>query len=455
MAAGVETRTAPETRNRVVKPRGAPPKLGLAQAVQITLQRNPVVGEALARIRESEWLSQATYSDFFPSASINYSGTWHRYRIGGGDLGPPDHVSRYSQFTGRSRLKLPLMDYPYRIDPWKRFSGSVTVTQPLYQGGKVVSDYNAAKLAVNNSQLQLQVDRQDLILAVYQAYYFMMLSEKLLEVNNESIEILEKLKGLNQKFLRAGTVTKTDVLSTEGSLAQAFVSQRSALTDININRARLNNLLSNPPETPLEIVKDYEYRSNPYRIPGIYNTALSNRDEIVQATIHIREAIEATKSAQASLLPSISLTATGTRSNDDWNVLDQEANNDWTLSGVLTWTFDLFRSNSTVKLRKEAIREQVFTRQKLMQDISEQVKTAYLNMKRSEGDIGDYRKDVAIQSENFRLFQKRYQQADVSFTEVLIAQQAFIRAKANYFSSLITYRINQAVLERSMGTLRR
>ncbi len=460
MAAGVETRTAPEARNRVAKPKGAPPKLGLAQAVQITLQRNPIVGEALTRIRQREWQSQAVYSDFFPSGSINYSGTWPRYLVGGGDLGPPDIVSRYSQ-SQRDRVYPPgftgpfLRDYPYRIDPYRRFTGTVTVTQPLYQGGKTCADYTFAKLDISQSQLQFQVDSQDLILAVYQAYYSLMLSQKLLEVNKESIEALERLKELNIKFLRAGTVTKTDVLSTEGQLAQASIDQRIILTDIATFKAKLNNLLSNAPETALEIIHDYQYSPNSYRVPEIYNVAMSNRDEIRQHTISIQQAIEATKSATASLLPGVSLQAQGNRTNDDWNVLDPEGRNSWTLVGTLTWTFDLFRSNSTVKTRREAIREQVLARQKLVQDIWEQVKTAYVTMKRAEGDIGDSKRAVAIRTENFRLFQKRYQEGDVSYTEVLIAQRDLVLAKAAYYSSLINYRINQAVLERSMGTLRR
>jgi len=455
MAAGAETRTAQNGHARVAKPSGTPPKLSLGQAVQITLQRNPIIGEALSRIRQREWQSQAVYSDFFPFASINYSGTWPKYLIGGGGLGPPDIVSRYSQFTGRSRLNLPLMDYPYRIDPYRRFTGTLTVTQPLYQGGKTTADYNFAKLDINQSQLQFQVDRQDLILEVYEAYYFLMLTEKLLEVNKESIDSLERLKDLNTKFLRAGTVTKTDVLSTEGQLLQASVERRILLTDTATFKARLNNLLSNAPETPLEIMHDYQYRSNAYRIPEIYNIAMANRDEIRQHTISIQQAIEATKSATASLLPSASLQAQGSRTNDDWNVLDPEGSNSWTLTGTLTWTFDLFRSNSTVKARKETVREQVLARQKLVQDIWEQVKTAYAAMKRSEGDIGDFKKAVATRSENFRLFQKRYQEADVSYTEVLIAQRELVLAKADYYRSLINYRINLAILERSMGTLRR
>ena len=440
-------------REGTAKPKRDRPRLSLEQAVQTTLRRNPRVGEALARIRQRVWEEQALYSDFFPSATVDYAGTWNRYAVGGG-FGLGDHLSR-NKSKNQSNNNFPETFYPYRVDPWKRFRGAVTVTQPIYQGGKTVSDDNIAKLQVTNSELQLQVDRQDLILEAYQAYYSMMLAELVLEVVRESISNLEKLKNLNEKFLRAGTVTRTDVLSTEGQLYAAYVEQRGFIRDIEAARARLNNLLSNPPETPIEIEQDYKKRSNPYNVPQIYNIAMANRDEIVQTTNLIRQGIEATKSASASLLPRVSLTAVGNRSNDDWNVLDPEGNNDWTLTGVLTWTFNMFRNNSTVKQRREVVSELVLARQRLVQNISQNVKIAYLDMKNSEGNINDYRRMVATRSENFRLFQMRYQQGDVSFTEVLIAENDYVRSKANYYGALVYYRINEAILERQMGILRR
>lgn len=447
---------------RFAKPKPDQLRLNLQQAVQTTLSRNPRVGQALSRIRQRVWQEQEAYSDFFPSAAIGYQGTWHRYKVGAGAFGPPDHMSRYSAAVAQVRINgerirrsKPDIDYPYRIDPWKRFSGTLAVTQPIYQGGLTVSNFNTAKLQVTNSELQLQVDRQDLILEVYQAYYQMMLAKLLLEVNAESISTLEKLKSLNEKFLRAGTVTKTDVLSTEGQLYSAYVERRGFMRDMAAARAKLNNLLSNPPETPVEIERDYKQRSNPYRIPQIYNTAMTNRDEIVQANVLIREEIEATKAANAALLPKVSLVGQGTRTNDDWNVLDPEGNNDWTLTGLLTWTFNIFRNNSTVKEKRDAVNELVLARQRLVQDISQNVKIAYLDMKTSEGNIDDYRRAVATRTENFRLFQMRYRQGDVSFTDVLIAERELVSGKANYYISSINYRINQAILERAMGILRR
>jgi outer membrane protein len=455
---GAEKKTPtsfPEIREKNSLSRNFPTvRLSLRQAVRITMERNPLIAEALAKVRQAEQQAQEVYSDLFPSLQIAYSANWPKYQVGGGDLGPPDHVSRYDKGTARDRLNLPFVDYPYRIDPYRRFTGSVMINQPIFNGGRVLSDYAFGLLGVNSAQLQVLIDRQDLILAVYTASYNMELARKLLDVVNESIRTLEILKGINSKLFKAGVVTKTDVLSTEGQLAVAAVQRRTALTDIERNRALLVNLLSYPPETPLDVAVNYKYVPNDYAIPQIYVTAFSNRDEIRQANVSIQQALQEIKSAKAALMPTISIQAQGTRTNDDWNVLDPEGSMNWQMTGNLTWNFNMFRSNATVKEKRQVEQERIAARQKLIQNITEEVKTAYLEMKRTEGDISDYGKAVSLRTENFALFQRRYQEGDVSFTEVLISQQELIQAKADYYRSLIGYRVNQAILERRMGILR-
>ena len=49
----------------------------------------------------------------------------------------------------------------------------------------------------------------------------------------------------------------------------------------------------------------------------------------------------------------------------------------------------------------------------------------------------------------------RYQQGDVSFTEVIIAENDYVNSKVDYYTALVNYRVNQAILERRMGILRR
>ncbi len=87
------------------------------------------------------------------------------------------------------------------------------------------------------SAIQLDVERQDLTLDVYEAYYQLVQGLKLLGVAESSIRALEALRNQTIEFYKAGVVPKVDVLSTEGQLAQARIQKTQALSDIG-NRER-------------------------------------------------------------------------------------------------------------------------------------------------------------------------------------------------------------------------
>ena len=133
---------------------------------------------------------------------------------------------------------------------------TATITQPLFSGGKLSNDYKYAKLGLDYSEIQMEVDLQDLILDVYETYYQLMQSEKLLDVANSAIRALKALRNQTMEFYKWEVVAKVDVLSTEGQLAQAYLQQTQAGHDIDVNKATLNLLLRFPQETPIDIIQD-------------------------------------------------------------------------------------------------------------------------------------------------------------------------------------------------------
>ena len=343
---------------------------------------------------------------------------------------------------------------PYRIDPFRFFTMTATMTQPIFTGGKLLNDYKYARLGVDYSALQYSLSIQDLALEVVQAYYQLVQAQKLLEVADQSIQALEALKNQTLQFYKAGTVAKVDVLSTEGQLAQARIQKTQDLTDIQKQTAQLNYLLRYPQETPTQVVQDIAYKPNTYRIPDIYATAAANRLEIRQANISVEQALALVKVAKADLLPTVSASAQGSRYNDDWNTFDPEGTNDWRVQGLLAWGFDVFRKRETVKEKRVSQARAFVAREQLVEQIMNDVKSAYLDMKRSESDISDNRKAVEYRTENFRINRERYKEQVATYIEVLDAQRQLAQAQGDYYISLISYRINQAVLERQMGTLR-
>ncbi|AFM23830.1 TolC family protein [Desulfomonile tiedjei] len=430
-------------------------RLSLAQAVSISLTRNLRMADARLDVREKESQRREAYSDFFPTIDLQYAGTGYRYQSSTAIASlTGTHPSRWAIRGDPSGGTGLAPTYPYRIDPFKLFSMSATITQPLYTGGKLLNDYKYARLGVDYSAIQFDVERQDLTLDVYEAYYQLVQAEKLLEVADASIRALEALRNQTLEFYKAGVVPKVDVLSTEGQLATAKIQRTQALTDIGKSKATLNFLLRYPQETPIDVIQDTAYRPNNYAIPAIYGIAAANRVEIRQANISVEQALALVKSAKADLLPSIQVQGQASRINDDWNTFDPEGTNDWRLQGILSWTFDMFRQRETVQERRVTQARAFVAREQLVEQIMEEVKTSFLDMKRSESDIENNRKAVEFRRENFRINQERYKEQVATYIEVLDAQRQLSSAEGDLIVSLIGYKTNQANLERRLGTIR-
>ncbi|MGO8880349.1 MAG: TolC family protein [Desulfomonilaceae bacterium] len=443
---------------------GAAQRLSLPEAVRIALERNLTMADSRLAVAEKEYQRREAFSDFFPFAIAQYNGIVDRYGHPypfyniemWGMTNNGIHDSRYAGYQQAVRMA-PLNlhpTYPYRIDPYRQFTGAVTISQPIFSGGKLINEYKYAKLGVDYSSIQYDVNRQDLILNVNQAYFQLMLSQKLLVVANESIRALEGLRDQTRKFFQVGLVPKVDLLSTEGQLAQAMIQRTQSLADIAQNQALLNYLLRNPQETPLKIVEAPSFQPNTYALPEAYGIAAANRLEVRQAHISVEQALALVKSAKADLLPNADVTATAMRYNDDWNVIDPEGYNDWLLQGLASWTFDMFRRRSAVQEKRTTRSRAEVNRKLLVENIMNEVKQVYADMKRSESNINDTMDAVRFRRESFRISRLEYEQQVATYVEVLDAQRQLSLSQAEYHQSMAAYKINQATLERKMGILK-
>ena len=442
---------------------GAAQKLSLLEAVRIAVERNLTMADSRLAVGEKEYKRREAFSDFFPLAIAQYNGIVDRYGHPypfyniemWGMTNNGIHDSRYAGYQQAVRMqKKYFPTYPYRIDPYRQISGAITITQPIFSGGKLINEYKYAKLGVDYSSIQYDVNRQDLILNVNQAYYRLLLSQKLLQVANESIKALEGLRDQTRKFYQVGLVPKVDLLSTQGQLAQAMIQRTQSLADIAQNQALLNYLLRNPQETPLEIVENPSNQLNKYTLPEAYAIAAANRLEIRQAHIAVDQALALVKSAKADLLPNADVTVTAVRYNDDWNIMDPEGYNDWLLQGLGAWTFDMFRRRSAVQEKRTTSSRAVVNGKLLVETIMNEVKQVYEDMKRSESDIKDTMDAVRFRRESFRISRLEYEQQVATYVEVLDAQRQLSLAQADYHLSMAAYKINQATLERKMGILK-
>jgi outer membrane protein TolC len=433
-------------------------KLTVRQAAGIAVTRNLQLAIDKLAIDQSKQSSIAAYSDLFPSLTVEYVAYSDKYQnIGQGETLGNQQDARWpfrEGFGPGSSLPAMFPLYPYRVDPYRIFEMTATLTQPIYSGGTLLNTYKAAKFDVDSSMVQLQVDKQNLIYNVYQAYYQLLLGEKLLEVAKESIRDLEAVKHQAEEFYKAQVALKVDVLAAEGQLANSKLLLNNAESSISTARSTLNFLLRYPQDTPTGIVQDLKYVPIPYREPAIYSIAAGNRLEIVQADIATQKAKATTKASEGSLGPTVQLEISGTRTNDDWNPFDWEAGNDWSIQGIATWTFNLFRNRATVKANRAAEASSFVNKEYAVEQIMQSVKQAYVAVKKSEADLKDLRKAVEYRKEQYWMNKEQYREQLATYIEVLDGQRQLTLTKGDFYNALMQYKINTAKLEREMGILR-
>ncbi len=199
----------------------AKPKRSLSiwHTVSIALTRNYRIAYKQLGIKKQEHVARQAFSDFFPSLEIDYTATGYKYQTIDSNFGYARDSRWQIRYYPHGFYEEQL--YPYRIDPYKSFELTATLTQPIFAGGGLLANYKYARMGVESAQLDLQIEQQDLILDVYKAYYHLVLAHKLREAADLSVTALRKNLGQTRAFYEADLVSEVDVLASGGQLAQA------------------------------------------------------------------------------------------------------------------------------------------------------------------------------------------------------------------------------------------
>ncbi|TPW34701.1 TolC family outer membrane protein [Oecophyllibacter saccharovorans] len=117
------------------------------------------------------------------------------------------------------------------------YTGGVTVTEPIYQGGKTVASIRMARNQIMAARAKLLATEQQVLLKAVQAYVGVVEDEQLLQIslNNERV-LRQQLDATNRRF-QLGELSRTDVAQAQGALATATSSRQQAEGTLQIQKA--------------------------------------------------------------------------------------------------------------------------------------------------------------------------------------------------------------------------
>lgn len=182
--------------------------------------------------------------------------------------------------------------------------GQVTLSQPIFRGGRTYAEIGRAIAQVHAGRAQLVATEQSVLLAAVTAYADVVRDTATLKVGRDNFTSLEaELKAVRTQF-SAGAVTRTDAQQAEARLERARSDVALAENQLEASRAAFASVIGRPAET-LEVAVALP------RLPATKDvavaTALKTNPELVQARANERAAYFAIVDAAGALLPQISV----------------------------------------------------------------------------------------------------------------------------------------------------
>jgi len=399
----------------------APVELSLDDSIALALRNNPAIKIAEAGKEKSLWgVEQAKAGKGF---TLGYA-----------------HSDIRTDKSSTTLAVVPL---------YNLFSNQLTLSLPIYTGGKLEGLIDQAKLNFNVSNLNVDATKQQLKLSATTGYFTVLQTRNLLEVSKQSVDDFGgHLKNV-QLQLDAGTVALSDVLQTQVQLANAQDGLIKAQNNYDLAEANLNNIIGLPLDGEIKLKENLKYQQYSLNLNDCVQYALVNRPEMVQAQASVAIARDQVKIAHSGALPTLGFNAT-----NGWeaNNFPGAQNSNWTVS--MTTSLNVFDSGlvkSQVKQAEYGVTTAQEQARQTRDNISLQVRQAFLSMKEAEKRIDTSQVAVNQAQEDFRMSQVRYEAGVGTNLDVIDAELALTQAKTNYIQALYDYNTSRALLDQAMG----
>jgi outer membrane protein len=195
----------------------------LADAVAQAYQSNPTLLAQRAAVRETDETYVQARAGYEPTASVQASVT-----------------------TEDDSLRN-VVDGTRGVGAVQTSSTAITVTQPIYTGGRVARAVDAAEATVMAARETLRATEQTVLLNVVQAYMDVRRDQEALRVAHENVTLLERQLDEITARNRVGEVTRTDVAQTRERVSGARSQLAAAEAALGVSRAEYVQVIGGAP----------------------------------------------------------------------------------------------------------------------------------------------------------------------------------------------------------------
>jgi outer membrane protein len=333
------------------------------------------------------------------------------------------------------------------------FVGTLSLRQPLWQGGKVFTALSIAKLYKKYSERQAEATKAAVVQNAEVLFYSTILEKSRLEVLEKSFEATSHNLEVIEKLYSQGLVSEFEVLRARVEEANLRPAILNAESEVRLSEKRLKSFLGIDLNESIGLVEEVGDTSLIDLPPlgALIDTALAKRPEMQQADLLKEISRKAIRVAKGGYYPSLDAI-----SSYSW----ESASNDFTLSGHISesWTagitisIPIFSGGYTggeVKQRHSEYNQARLAAQQLQDDIKLEVEGAYDQLVQAKKALDIQKETIAQAEEGLRIANLRYETGEGTLLEVLSAQAALTSAGNARAEALFFFRTAASQLKKA------
>lgn len=338
------------------------------------------------------------------------------------------------------------------------FFGAVTLTQPIFMGGKIVAMNKLAKINEEANRYLQRNERENVVYAVDAAYWTVVSLKAKHDLATGYVNLLDSLDRNIHVMLRQGVATQAEVLSVDVKLNEANVDLLKVENGLSLSRMALAQICGLPVDSKPEVADEGNISVSPdAEIARTYdmNRVYENRPDLQALELSASAANQKAKVEMSKMMPNVALIGAYSVSNpnmfDGFKKRFAGAFSVGVLVKIPLWHWGgNYNAYRAAKSEETIARLQVADAR---EKIELQVNQASFRASEAMKTYQTTESNLASAKENLRTATLGFREGVITADDVMAAQTAWLKANSENIDAMIDVQLSDVYLSKVLGTM--
>lgn len=434
----------------------------LEECRELAVKNNKELQISSQKIKMSEEEKKAALTKYFPQLSANGAYMWNQKDLNLLDMGAlqsaiSSSLGGLAQLPAVGNVVGAINDVQH-LDIQNVWVGNVSLVQPIFMGGKIVSYNQITRYARELAESMHDLKLQDIIYKTDETYWQVVSLVNKKKLADSYVSLLRQMDEDITAMIAEGVATEADGLSVKVKLNEAEIAQTKVDNGLALSRMLLAQICGLPLDEPFTLADESldEVSVSPSEGVADINQAFANRQELRSLDLASKIYKKKEKIVLSDMLPSVAFTANYFITNPNL------------MNGFKNEFAGMFNLGVLVKVplsgwwegtyKRNAARAETRIKQLEWEDAREKIE---LQVTQSVYKMNEANKKLASSTRNMQSAEENLRHANLGFEEGVIpalnlmqAQTAWFAAHSTLIDAQIDVKLTKVYYHKAMGDLK-